>query len=226
MAATVFHAAGATGGRRARARAQRSAPALPVMRLAAALRALAARAHPHLTELRIDVGAPPPSVEAELDALQQRFEARVRAHCTCLGLPLGGLRAWHREADGEHHVYIECPVARRLVGHVVFNRLIEIHRSLDPHVRSPHTRIAPAYQGRGVASTVYRWALDAGFSLVSGARQSPGAHALWHALGRHYHLSYVQLVRKELRLLGPQAAPALREGLDTRLMLFGVPARR
>ncbi|MGT2437014.1 hypothetical protein ACU4GH_15395 [Bradyrhizobium betae] len=35
--------------------------------------------------------------------------------------------------------------------------------------------------------------LDAGLCLMSGARQSPGANALWHALSRHYALGYADL---------------------------------
>jgi len=202
-----------------RAHPGRSALRASLLQLGSALRALSSR-----MELRIDVAPSPAQVEDELQRLQARFDQRLRAQCRQLALPGPGLRFWHREADGEHYLYVECAHERQLVGQVVLNRLIEIARPLDPHVRSPHTRIAPAFQGRGIASTLYRWALDQGFCLVSGARQSPGAHALWRALGRQYHLAYVQFVDKELRLLGPQASAATRGHLHTRLMLFGVAA--
>lgn len=199
----------------------RAAGHVALLRLRRALRALGSRTALH-TELRIDVAPSSGEVEDELRQVQQRFDARLHAQCSTLPLLLPGLRCWHREADGEHYVYVQCLHAKRIVGHVVLNRLVEVSRSLDPHLRSPHTRIAPAYQGRGIASAVYRWALDAGLCLVSGARQSAGAHALWTALGRHYHLAYVQINRQELRLLGPQAPAATRGQLETRLMLFGV----
>lgn len=204
----------------ARERRGRAALRAPLLRLGSALKALSSR-----MELRIDVESPPAQVEEELKRLQARFDQRLRAHCTLLALPVPGLHFWHREADGEHYLYVECTRERRLVGHAVLNRLIEIARPLDPHVRSPHTRIDPAFQGRGIASALYRWALDQGFCLVSGARQSPGAHALWRSLGRQYHLAYVQLVDRELRLLGPHAPTTMRGHLHTRLMLFGVNAR-
>lgn len=191
-----------------------------LLRLRSALKALSSR-----MELRIDVDQAPAHVEDELRQTQARFDQRLRAQCSDLRLPVNGLNFWHREADGEHYIYVECARERRLVGHAVLNRLIEVGRLLDPHVRSPHTRIAPGFQGRGIASAIYRWALDAGLCLISGARQSPGAHALWMSLGRRYHLAYVQLVDKELHLLGPHASAAMRGHLHTRLMLFGVDAR-
>ncbi|RYF83268.1 MAG: N-acetyltransferase [Comamonadaceae bacterium] len=176
-------------------------------------------------ELRIDVAPTHVSVDDELRELQRRFARRLQAQCAPLSLRLNGLRFWHREADAEHYVYVECMSDNALVGYAVLNRLVEVSRALDPHVRSPHTRIAEAFQGRGIASAIYRWALDSGLCLVSGARQSPGAHALWSSLGRRYHLAYVHIVDKELRLLGPHAPSALREHLHTRLMLFGVEAK-
>lgn len=179
----------------------------------------------HTMELRIDVAPSSDGVELELQAAQERFRQRLRGQCKLLPLGIDGLCFWHREADAEHYVYVESTRERRLVGCVVLNRLVEVSRSLDPHVRSPHTRIAPAFQGRGIATAVYRWALDAGLCLVSGARQSAGAHALWRALGRRYHLAYVQVVDKELRLLGPTAPSSVRGHLQTRLMLFGVNAQ-
>jgi GNAT superfamily N-acetyltransferase len=67
-----------------------------------------------------------------------------------------------READGELYVYIEDVRRDRLVGYTVFNRLVELSREADRHIRAPHSQYDPAYQRRGLASAVYRWALDQG----------------------------------------------------------------
>ena len=127
----------------------------------------------------------------------------------------------YREADGEWYVYVEDLQRRRLAGYTVFNRLIEVDRRTDPHVRAPHSRYAPAYQRRGIATAVYEWGLQQGFCLVSGARQSAGAHALWLALGRRFRLGYVALRKRRMHYLGAEPAAALRDDLNTRLLLLG-----
>lgn len=172
--------------------------------------------------LRIDVDTRPAGIDEELQQVYGRLTCGT-LHCACtpLASQLPGLKLWHRQADGEHYVYVEDVPARRLAGYTVFNRLVEVNRAVDPHVRSPHSKYAPAYQRRGIATAVYAWALDSGLCLVSGARQSAGAHALWRALGRRYGLGYVQLQARRLRYLGPQVAPAQADRLDTRLMLWG-----
>jgi hypothetical protein len=177
--------------------------------------------------LRVDVDRPLDGLARELQGLHGRLlDGTLQASCLLLPGPLSGLRLWHRQADGEHYVYVEDMAAGCLAGTTVFNRLVEVGRTVDPHVRSPHSRYRPAYQRRGIAAAVYAWALDSGICLVSGARQSPGAHALWQALGRRYGLGYVQLSGRRLRWLGTDVGPALAEGLDTRLMLWaGAPER-
>ena len=97
-------------------------------------------------------------------------------------------------------------------------------------MRAPHSKYAPAYQGRGIATAIYELALDGlaglagrdtGFCLVSGARQSVGAHALWQALGRRHPLRYVALRHKRMHDLGHAPTPTLRDDLDTRMILLG-----
>jgi hypothetical protein len=174
------------------------------------------------TWLRIDVDRPLNGLARELQGLHGRLrDGTLQATGLSLAGPLPGLRLWHRQADGEHYLYVEDMAAGCLAGTTVFNRLVELGRAVDPHVRSPHSRYRPAYQRRGIASAVYAWALDSGICLVSGARQSPGAHALWQALGRRYGIGYVQTSGGRLRWLGTQVAPALADRLDTRLMLWG-----
>lgn len=199
-----------------------------IVRLGRALRAaLAARIRRLLQaarmDLRIDVRQPDESIEAELDALHRRLHTPGTAMNKCTRLPplLPGLLFHHREADGEHYVYVEDPARGRLAGYTVFNRLIEVDRRADRHVRSPHSKYAPAYQKRGIASAVYHWALGRGFCLVSGARQSDGAHALWRALARRHALRWVALRDKRMYDLGPTEPPAHAADLDTRMLLLG-----
>lgn len=173
--------------------------------------------------LRIDVQRPDESIESELDTLYRRLHtaADPLAACTARPGPRPGLVWRHREADGEHYVYVEDTVRCCLAGYTVFNRLIEVDRRTDPHVRAPHSRYAPAYQRRGIATAVYEWGLGQGLCLVSGARQSAGAHALWLALGRRFQLGYVALRQRRMHYLGAEPAPALRDDLNTRLILLG-----
>lgn len=88
-------------------------------------------------------------------------------------------------------------------------------------MRAPHSQFAEPYQGRGLASAIYRWGLDAGLCLVSGARQSPGAHALWRSLARDHVMGCVRLCDKTLTYLGPEAPPAVMNDLHTRLLMLG-----
>lgn len=173
--------------------------------------------------LRIDVQRPDESIESELDTLYRRLHtaADPLAACTARPGPRPGLVWRHREADGEHYVYVEDTARGCLAGYTVFNRLIEVDRRTDPHVRAPHSRYAPAYQRRGIATAVYEWGLGQGLCLVSGARQSAGAHALWLALGRRFQLGYVALRQRRMHYLGAEPAPALRDDLNTRLILLG-----
>lgn len=177
---------------------------------------------PCATELRIDVMLP--LVEGELQAIHERLYQP--------GSKLYGLqrRPMHdpqfqlhwREADGEWFAYLEDCANHCLAGYTVFNRLVEVDRRTDRHVRSPHSRFAPQYQRRGLASAVYRQVLDAGTCLVSGARQSPGAHGLWNHLARRYDSRYVGITpAKSLLHLGCEVTPALMDQLSTRRMLMG-----
>ncbi|HRP25249.1 MAG TPA: hypothetical protein PLF79_00995 [Thauera sp.] len=186
-------------------------------------RLLQAHTHPPRLELRIDVNQPDEDIEAELAALHRRLHTPGDAMNACARLPAlrAGLIFHHREADGEHYVYVEDPSRGCLAGYTVFNRLIEVDRRTDRHVRSPHSKYAPAYQGRGIASTVYAWALGRGLCLVSGARQSEGAHALWRALARRHPLRWVSLQAKRMHDLGSEAPAARAAALDTRMLLLG-----
>lgn len=178
---------------------------------------------PRALELRIDVELAPAEIERELDALHGRIGRPGDRLHAMPALPAGvpGLRLRYREADGEYYVYVEDVMQRRLAGYTVFNRLVEVGRRADPWVRAPHSKFAPAYQRRGLARSLYRWALDGGLCLLSGARQSAGAHALWQALAPDYAMGYVDLRGKTLTWLGDAVDAATRDGLHTRMLLLG-----
>ncbi|CAB3705469.1 hypothetical protein AKG08_17200 [Achromobacter piechaudii] len=176
-----------------------------------------------VSELRIDVNHAPEEVQSELDAIRERM---LRSSDRLHGLPevptdIPGIVLRYREADGEYYVYVVDVQRDRVAGYTVFNRLIEVGRKADPYVRAPHSKYAPAYQGMGLATAVYRWGLDAGLCVISGARQSTGAHRLWMGLARHYELGFVDLRQKQLRYLGRDVPPRVLEDLHTRMILLG-----
>ncbi|WP_293775660.1 N-acetyltransferase [uncultured Oxalicibacterium sp.] len=173
--------------------------------------------------LRIDVELPPAEVERDLAALHQRMRRHGDALHDLPVLPIHypHLRFRYREADGEHYIYVEDVERDCLAGVTVFNRLIELNRLQDRHLRATHSRYASAYQRRGIATLIYRWWLDQGHCLLSGARQSLAAHALWQKLATSYQLHYVDLRDKQLTLLGENIDQARRNDLHTRLLLLG-----
>jgi len=174
-------------------------------------------------ELRIDVNHAPQEVENELDAIHARMNRPLdRLHALPeVKTDIPGIVLRYREADGEYYVYVVDVQRDRVAGYTVFNRLIEVGKRADPYVRAPHSKYAAPYQGMGLATAVYRWGLDAGLCIISGARQSTGAHRLWMGLARHYELGYVDLRRKQLRYLGREVAPRVQEDLHTRMILLG-----
>ncbi len=178
---------------------------------------------PHALGLRIDVDLNPGEVDQELHTLHDRIRRPGdRLHgmpAVPAGLP--GLRLRYREADGEYYLYVEDAVGGCLAGYTVFNRLIEVGRRTDPYVRAPHSKYAAGYQRRGLATAIYRWGLDAGLCLMSGARQSASAHALWRKLAAHYVLGYVDLRAKTLTYLGDSVSARVQDDLHTRMILLG-----
>ena len=178
---------------------------------------------PLWTALRIDVDHDPDRLEHELQALHGRLyrpgDRLYGIESVPSGLP--GLVLRCREADGEYYVYVEDVARGRLAGYTVFNRLIELDRRADRHLRAPHSRYAPAYPRLGLATAIYRRALESGLCLLSGARQSPGAHALWMALGRDHALGFVDLRDRALRYLGTRVDAAAQADLHTRMLLLG-----
>lgn len=174
-------------------------------------------------ELRIDVQLPLSELERELEVLGRRLNrpGDILYDLPCLDINFPDLAFRYREADGEHYIYVEDLKRGCLAGYTVFNRLIELNRRQDKHLRATHSKYAPAYQRRGIASAIYKWWLDAGNCLISGARQSAGAHALWHSLNKHYDLFYVDLRNKTLSYLGTEVSEQFCEDLHTRMIMLG-----
>lgn len=174
-------------------------------------------------ELRVDVQLQPTVVEEDLKALHARLEhsGLLEHGTTIIKTHAPDLIFRHREADGEHYVYVEDTARGVLAGYTVFNRLVEVNRQLDRFVRAPHSKYATAYQRRGIATAVYEWALAQGFCLISGARQSPGANALWQSLANRHRLEYVDIRNKRIHCLGAQVDRQTEEGLQTRMLLLG-----
>lgn len=176
-----------------------------------------------MTELRIDVGRGEERIDRELEVLHRRLKRPGDALHGIASVPMDDPRfvIHHREADGEFYLYVEDVRRGRLAGTTVFNRLIELDRRADRYLRAPHSQYAPAYRRRGLATAIYRWGLEAGLCLITGARQSPAAHALWGRLARHYPLHHVDLRDKRLAWLGTQVSPETLSALHTRMLLLG-----
>lgn len=173
--------------------------------------------------LRIDVESSEPDTVCELEALYERLYHRGDAlyDLPAVDIDFPELLFRYREADGEHYIYVEDLKQKRLAGYTVFNRLVELDRRADRYLRATHSKYAAPYQRRGIATAIYAWWLNAGHCLISGARQSSDANALWQALGRRYDLFYVDLRSKPLGFLGWRIEPHIQEALHTRTILLG-----
>jgi hypothetical protein len=176
-----------------------------------------------VSQLRIDVVLPEQEMERELDSLHARWSAQWSQLEIPDGLSFPGraLSFRIREADGEHFIYAIDMARNRLAAYIMMSRLIELDRRADRFLRSPHTKVAAAYRRMGIASTVYRWWLDSGRSLMSGARQSPAAYALWRSLARAHSSVYVSVAGKRVRALPSPLSAHARDDLETRLVLLG-----
>ncbi|MGV3743438.1 MAG: N-acetyltransferase [Burkholderiaceae bacterium] len=176
-----------------------------------------------LLELRIDVILPPAELEAELNTLYERMlrPGDILHGLATIDIEMPGFLFRYREADGEHYVYVEDTVRGRLAGYTVFNRLIEVNRHIDPYLRAPHSKYGRAYQRRGIAGAIYRWWLNAGRCMISGARQSVGSNALWRSLNKEYELIFVAVREKKLHYLGHRIDEQSVDDLGTRMILLG-----
>ncbi|MBN3818329.1 histone acetyltransferase [Paraburkholderia sp. Se-20369] len=173
--------------------------------------------------MRIDVQHCQHTIDDELDTLHARLHQPGHRLYGLPAVTLGasGLIVRHREADGEYFLYVEDPAARQLAGCTVFNRLPELPRRADRTLRAPHSKFRMAYQRRGLATALYRWGLDAGLCLISGARQSHGAARLWTMLAGDYRHGFVDVDGRALRYLGERVSDDVHGALHTRRLLLG-----
>lgn len=173
--------------------------------------------------MRIDVDLPQDALHTDLRDRWLRMRADAAKLRTlpifCERLPQLAFR--YREADGEFFVYVEDPARAGLAGYTVFSRLVELDRHADRFLRAPHSRYASDYARQGIASAVYGWALNSGMCLLSGPRQSGGAHALWRKLAAGHALGYVQLHERSLHYLGERVDAEVLQDFSTRMVLFG-----
>ncbi len=172
--------------------------------------------------MRIDVDFSHRDLDAELARLHGRMQTPGDA---LHGLPvipcaLPGMLLHYREMAGECWVYVEDVQRQVLAGCVAFNRAVELDAATRPCMRSPHSRFGAGYQRQGLASAVYGWALHSGLCLLSGPRQSEGAHCLWLSLGRSHPLLLAHLDDRQLGQIQSVNAAAF-ERLNTRLLLLG-----
>ena len=175
------------------------------------------------TELRIDVDLPADDLEDELTQLYERWFASdaTMDDLDGIGMSPHGLEFKARQADGEMFIYVVDPARRALAAYIVLNRLVEVNRQADKHLRSPHAKVAQAYRRLGITSAVYRWWLDAGRNLMSSERQSSHAHQMWMSLARDYQLVQVRLQDKQVHAVGAAACASVLHELGTRIVLLG-----
>lgn len=178
------------------------------------------------TELRIDVDLPQPV--SDLETLEDRWPQIVATEADRVVLPglPPMLEARVRQVDGEYYIYVIDSASWQLAAYITLNRLLELGRRVDAQLRSPHARVASSYRRRGIVSAVYRWWLGSGRCLVTGARQSPGARALWLSLAAGHELVYVRLAHKRMHLLSTAEPPAeVLAPLEVRAVLLGAGCR-
>jgi hypothetical protein len=173
--------------------------------------------------MRIDVAPAHRDIDAELARLHERMNTPGDALHGMSTFPAGlpDLVFRYREVAGEFYVYVEDVAKGALAGCTVFNRALEVERKAERYLRSPHSRYGSGYQRRGLATAVYSWALQAGLCLISGPRQSVGAHSLWRSLGTAHELLFVQVRDKKLQCLGPRLDGSALDEFDTRMLLLG-----
>jgi hypothetical protein len=188
---------------------------------------LAERLRRFLTEVRIDVALPEARLGNELAVLERRLPDMIDVLEPMSGIEglSRGLAVRMREADGERFIYVIDTERDVLAAYVTMNRLVEVNRRADRHLRSPHSKVAEGYRRRGIVSSIYRAWLDSGRSLMSGARQSPAARALWTSLAHGYPSCHVRLDDRRVRLLPEGLPEAVYAQLEVRRVLLGNDCR-
>lgn len=176
--------------------------------------------------MRFDVRVSNAEIERDLADMQARMARGPHALSSLprLDLRFPGVEFRVRTIGHEQRVYSVDARDGRLVGYSVFDILPEGSRRLHGSVRSVHSRYAQGYQGRGIATAIYSHVLAQGFVLVSGARQSRAAYALWKSLGRRTRFEIVRVSRELIEPLAISERDERFHDLDVRLRLGALRA--
>lgn len=171
--------------------------------------------------MRFDVRITNEQIEQELTALQARMAHGRHAlmKLPVLDMQFPDIEFRVRKIAREQRVYAIDTRCQRLIGYSVFDILPEGSRKLHGTVRSVHSRYAMDYQGRGIATALYTKVLSDGFVLVSGARQSRAAYALWKSLGRRMKFNIVRISPQAIEPLPISERDDRFQDLDVRLQL-------
>ncbi|MDX5445547.1 MAG: hypothetical protein LPJ87_05775 [Zoogloeaceae bacterium] len=173
--------------------------------------------------MRLDVRVRNEDIDRELADMQARMERGPHALSKLpkADLRFPGVEFRVRHIAHEQRVFAIDSATGQLIGYSVFDVLPEGARRFRGSVRSVHSRYAAPYQGRGIASAVYSRVLSQGFVLVSGARQSRAAYALWKSLGRRTRLEIVRVSADAIEPLPISENDERFSDLDVRLRLGG-----
>ena len=171
--------------------------------------------------MRFDYCVNNEQIEQELASLQARMQRGRHAlsNLPLMDMAFPDIEFRVRKIAREQRVYAIDTSSRLLVGYSVFDILPEGSRRLHGTVRSVHSRYAAAYQGRGIATALYTKVLTDGFVLVSGARQSRAAYALWKSLGRRMRFDVVKITPETIEPLKISERDNRFHDLDVRLQL-------
>ncbi len=171
--------------------------------------------------MRFDVRIGNEQIDQELAALQARMAHGRHAlrNLPILDMSFPDIEFRVRKIAREQRVYAVDTQCQRLIGYSVFDILPEGSRRLHGKVRSVHSRYARDYQGRGIATALYTKVLSDGFVLVSGARQSCAAYALWKSLGRRMKFDIVRIGPENIEPLPISEQDQQFQDLDVRLQL-------
>lgn len=171
--------------------------------------------------MRFDVHVSNDQIEQELAALQEKMShgRYALSNLPKLDLRFADLEFRLRKISREQRVYVVDRANGNLVGYSVFDILPEGSRRLHGTVRSVHSRYSAPYQGRGIATALYTKVLADGFVLVSGARQSRAAYALWKSLGRRARFDIVKISPENIEPLKISERDERFQDLDVRLQL-------
>lgn len=163
----------------------------------------------------------PTDIERELDELGRRMSQRGSPvhELERLAIAFPGIEFRCRRSGHGCRVFSIERETARLIGVSAFDVLAECGRRYFGSVRSVHSRYAPGFQGRGIATAVYSWMLGQGYVLVSGARQSRAAYCLWRKLGRRHELDVVSVSARNVQPVAVSEGDVRFDDLDVRLRL-------